>query len=166
MWNDPLGYLITFRTRGSWLHGDQRGSVSRHRNKFGTKYLPPETNWLETNGQRLKISPVTSSAAQRRAVEDAIKDTCARRNWSLVAINARTNHVHSVVRIGETKPESALNAFKANATRLMRERGLWSENGSPWVDKGSKRWLWNEKAVGKAAEYVITGQGDDLPDFT
>src|SRR5260370_25636817 len=24
----PLGYLITFRTYGTWLHGDQRGSRS------------------------------------------------------------------------------------------------------------------------------------------
>src|ERR1044072_9524581 len=30
MWNDtdiPLGHLITFRTYGSWVHGDERGSV-------------------------------------------------------------------------------------------------------------------------------------------
>ena len=24
----PLGYLITFRTYGTWLHGDKRGSVN------------------------------------------------------------------------------------------------------------------------------------------
>jgi hypothetical protein len=32
MWNDtdlPLGYLITFRCYGSWLHGDKRGSIDR-----------------------------------------------------------------------------------------------------------------------------------------
>src|SRR5438093_13756827 len=30
MWNDtdlPLGYLITFRCYGTWLHGDERGSI-------------------------------------------------------------------------------------------------------------------------------------------
>lgn len=38
-WDDsdqPLAYFITFRTHGTWLHGDQRGSVDRHgRNVFG-----------------------------------------------------------------------------------------------------------------------------------
>jgi hypothetical protein len=28
----PLAYLITLRTFGTWLHGDERGSVSRKRN--------------------------------------------------------------------------------------------------------------------------------------
>jgi hypothetical protein len=30
MWNDrdiPLAYLTTFRCYGTWLHGDDRGSV-------------------------------------------------------------------------------------------------------------------------------------------
>ena len=32
----PLAYLITFRTYGTWLHGDARGSVDREHNVFGT----------------------------------------------------------------------------------------------------------------------------------
>ena len=32
----PLGYLITFRGYGTWLHGDRRGSVDRFHNRFGT----------------------------------------------------------------------------------------------------------------------------------
>jgi hypothetical protein len=26
----PLAYLITIRTYGTWLHGDEKGSVDRH----------------------------------------------------------------------------------------------------------------------------------------
>ena len=32
MWNDtdiPLAYLISFRCYGTWLHGDERGSIDR-----------------------------------------------------------------------------------------------------------------------------------------
>ena len=58
-----------------------------------------------------------------------------------------------------------LNAFKANATRKMRENGCWTSESSPWADKGSKRYLWNEASVARAIEYVLFGQGDDLPDF-
>ena len=37
----PLAYLITFRSYGTWLHGDERGSVDRFHNVYGTPRLPP-----------------------------------------------------------------------------------------------------------------------------
>ena len=80
-------------------------------------------------------------------------------------MNVRTNHVHTVVSIGTRKPEIALNAFKANATRKMRESICWINKLSPWADKGSNRYLWNEQSVGRAIEYVLFAQGDELPDF-
>jgi len=80
-------------------------------------------------------------------------------------MNVRTNHVHVVVSIGAKKPKFALNALKANATRQMRQDGGWQMDHSPWVDKGSKRRLWNERSVARAIDYVINGQGDDLPEF-
>ncbi len=146
MWNDtdiPLAYLITFRSYGTWLHGDERGSVSRFRNKYKSARLPPEEKWLKTNTQRLKSDIVVLDATQRQCVDEATRETCNVRRWHLYAINVRTNHAHVVVAIGEKKPEIALNAFKANATRKMREHGCWQSARSPWSDKGSKRYLWN-----------------------
>ncbi|PYT00330.1 MAG: hypothetical protein DMF63_07090 [Acidobacteria bacterium] len=165
-WNDndvPVAYFITFRARGTWLHGDKRGSVSRHRNAYGSPYLPPEPSWHATNRARLKVKPVKLEADRRRATLDAIKETCEKRNWLLEASNIRTNHVHTVVRIGLKSPDIALNAFKANATRTMRERRLWLDEGSPWADKGSKRRLWTEEHVAAACAYVLYEQGDPLP---
>jgi hypothetical protein len=37
----PLAYLISFRTYGTWLHGDNRGSTSRKQNKYGTPRIAP-----------------------------------------------------------------------------------------------------------------------------
>jgi REP element-mobilizing transposase RayT len=168
MWNDtdiPLAYLITFRTYGTWLHGDARGSVNRFRNQYKSRRLPPEPRWLEINTERLAGEIVLLNAVQRNCIEAAIKETCTFRKWDLLAINVRTNHVHTVASIGSKKPEIALNAFKANATRRMRESGCWISDKSPWADKGSKRYLWNEQSVQRAIEYVLFGQGDDLPDF-
>ena len=168
MWNDadiPLAYLITFRSYGTWLHGDERGSVNRFRNQFNARRLPPERTWLAINTQRLKGDVVLLNAAQRDCVEDAVRETCRIRKWDLQAVNVRTNHVHVVVSIGTKKPEIALNAFKANATRKMRESVCWINKLSPWADKGSNRYLWNEQSVGRAIEYVLFGQGDELPDF-
>jgi len=44
----------------------------------------------------------------------------------------------------------------------MREAGLWPYDHSPWVDKGSKRKLWNEKDINSACNYVEYEQGEDL----
>ena len=105
------------------------------------------------------------TAAQRESVARAIRETCAIRNWLLRALNVRTNHVHTVVSIGQTKPERALNAFKSNATRQMREDGFWQQQHRPWAYEVSKRNLWNERSIERAVDYIINGQGDELPEF-
>jgi REP element-mobilizing transposase RayT len=103
-------------------------------------------------------------AGQRKVIEAAIRETCDFRNWSLFAFNVRTNHIHTVV-TANRKSDVVLNAFKANATRKLRERALWQHPFSPWARKGSKRKLWNERSIAQAIDYVLYGQGNDLPDF-
>ena len=168
MWNDtdiPLAYLISFRCYGTWLHGDERGSIDRFHNRYRSPFIRPNKKWHEHNKQKLSGPAVRLDAGRRAAVEAAIRETCDVRQWLLRAVNVRTNHAHSVVSIGATKPERALNAFKAYATRKMRENGCWLSEHSPWADKGSKRRLWTQRSVERAIDYVINGQGDDLPDF-
>ena len=168
MWNDtdvPLAHLITFRSYGTWLHGDKRGSIDREHNQYKAAYAPANDNRSRHNRGMLKSTPVVLNASQRSSVEKAIRETCEFRRWTLHAMNVRTNHAHTVVSIGTTKSELALNAFKANATRQMRQDGCWTKSHSPWVDKGSRRHLWNERSLERAIDYVINGQGDELPDF-
>ena len=168
MWNNtetPLAYFISFRSYGTWLHGDNRGSIDRFNNRYRSPYIPPSETWRSHNQRTLRAQPLILKAPHRKAIEEAIRETCEVRNWHLQAINVRTNHVHTVVSAGLKKPSIVLNAFKANATRQLREDGLWAHSFSPWADKGSKRSLWNERSVAKAIDYVVNGQGDDLPDF-
>jgi REP element-mobilizing transposase RayT len=138
MWNDtdlPLGYLITFRSYGTWLHGDERGSIDRFHNHYKSPYLPPSERRRYLNDSQLKSQPLTLDIEQRGSVDNAIREVCEHRRWLLRAINVRTNHVHVVVSIGETKPGHALNALKAYATRRMRQDGNWKEEHSPWADR-------------------------------
>ena len=123
MWNDtdlPLGYLITFRCYGTWLHGDERGSVDRFHNRYKSPYLPRSERRRDLNRNKLKGEPGSLDARQRQSVEGAIREVCEHRQWFLRALNVRTNHVHVVVSIGPVEPERALNAFKAYSTRRMR----------------------------------------------
>jgi REP element-mobilizing transposase RayT len=168
VWNDtdiPLAYLITFRTFGTWLHGDERGSIDRFHNQYKSSRIAPNPKWSEYNKNLANRNPVVLNAEQRNAIEEAIVEVCNYRNWGLKAINVRTNHVHAVVAINLTKPEKALNDFKSYATRKMRRNNCWQSEKSPLSDKGSKRYLWNEQSVGLACDYVVNGQGDELPDF-
>ncbi|MEO6391873.1 MAG: transposase [Pyrinomonadaceae bacterium] len=168
MWNDtetPLAYFISFRCYGTWLRGDERGSIDRFHNEYGSPYIPQNDALRNHHEGLMKGDPVKLDAKRRNAVSSAIRDTCAKRGWELLAYNVRTNHVHTVVCGGSKKSSLVLNAFKANATRQLREEALWTETYSPWADKGSRRRLWNEQSVARAIDYVVNGQSNDLPNF-
>ena len=166
-WNNsdiPLAYLITSRTYGTWLAGDERGSVDRFHNKYGSPRA--ESNLIREQQQvkKLKSEPFLLNGRCRRVVRSAICEVCQFRGWPLHAVNVRTNHGHAVVGAVDLS-DKVLGDLKAYSTRRLRDTGNWLNSHSPWVDKGSKRNLWNEDQISKAVEYVIFGQGDDLPDF-
>jgi REP element-mobilizing transposase RayT len=166
-WNDtdePLAYLITFRTYGTWLAGDQRGSIDRYHNKFGHPRAVESETREEIHTSRLKSPPFILNALGRRAVTEAIEEVCAFRGWPIVALAVRTNHVHTVVP-AVTQSAKMLNDFKSYSTRRLRESGQWTMDHSPWVDKGSRRYLWNAAHVELAKNYVLYGQGGPLPEF-
>jgi REP element-mobilizing transposase RayT len=158
----PLGYLITFRTYGTWLHGDKRGSVDRFHNRFGAPRISHNERWQKYNRKALSQPPVKLRRRQRSAIEEAIRETCKIRKWGFWVTNIRSNHVHTVVS-APCKPEKILAAFKANATRKLRESGCWHSSRSPWVDRGSKKYLWTERDVINAVVYVEYDQGEPLP---
>ena len=167
-WDDnqfPLAYFVTFRTFGTWLHGEKRGTVDRHgRNVYGTERIGLDPMFSVTMERNMNSEPVFLNGKQRATVERAIRDVCAIRNYSLVAINVRTNHAH-VVASGARSPKSMMSAFKANATRELKEAGLVAKDRTIWSRGGSTIYLWKQHQVASAVDYVITGQGADLPKF-
>lgn len=166
-WDDnqfPLGYLISFRTYGTWVHGDERGSVNRKQNRYGTPRIAPNPRLEISERAHLKHPPVILNAWQRPVVEAAVREVCEHRGYQLRAINVRTNHVRTVVSAA-VKPEPILEAFQAYATRKLRQKRLIPRNVKPWSRHGSTRYLWKEMHVERAIDYVLFGQGDDLPSF-
>ena len=167
MWNDtnePIAYLITFRTYGTWLHGDERGSIDKYHNKYQMPPAVVSRNRETIHRERLKSPPFLLDARSRSIVEKAIEEVCEFRNWSLLGLEVRTNHVHSV-NTATGASSKMLNDFKAYSTRRLRENGCWNYEHSPWVDKGSRRMLWTDEHVAKAVDYVLDGQGEPLPEF-
>ena len=154
----PLAYLITFRCYGTWLHGDGRGSYRRnHRLIEGVSRVAPSPSLNMAERRQLKHVPITLDAEQRAIVEEAMRNVCRHRGYRMCAINVRTNHVHTVVS-ARKDPESVLNAFQGYSTRGLRKRGRLSADVKPWARHGSTIYLWKERDVESAIDYVLNGQ--------
>ena len=154
----PIAYLITFRTYGTWLPGDERGWVHRDANVFDTPFLAPRKGLRNASTQAIEEPAPTFDANARRIIEDALRDACAHRGWELRAVNVRTNHVHCVISADST-PEAVMRILKARATRLLHERRAIRGHMKPWSRHGSTIYLWNEKQLADACNYVMEYQG-------
>ena len=160
-----LAYLITFRCYGTWLHGDERGSVGRKgSNIFGEAKIGPSTTLRRIDAEKVDGPVMHLGSVERRVVESAIREVCIVRGYSLYALNVRTNHVHLVVS-NAGKVERMMDSFKAYSTRALRAANLITEDTRPWSRHGSTRYLWTEKHIDTAIEYVVDGQGGELPAF-
>lgn len=158
----PMAYLITFRCYGTWLHGDERGSMDRKfHNRYRSPMITPDPNLIASRERLLKSPPFLLGPREREIVEAAIKETCHFRGYLLHAHNIRTEHAHAV--IGNSgKPERIMSALKANATRALRSAGLLGSEDPAWSRHGSTKYLWTEADITNAVDYVLYSQGDEL----
>jgi hypothetical protein len=153
MVNPPLGYFITFRTYASWLHGDERGSVDRTHNRFGTPMLSPYRGREAFDQRERAAAPFELGGVQIGIVDGAIRAVVVHRGWTLHALNVRTNHAHVVVTASQT-PERVMNTLKSWATRRLRESGLVDESQPVWSRHGSTIYLFRPEKMAEKIRYV------------
>ncbi|MCL2346710.1 MAG: transposase [Planctomycetaceae bacterium] len=153
MYNTPLAYFITFTCYGTWLHGDERGSVDDEHNKYGHEFVAFDMNRLGQSSVNMKGDALTLDAKQRRLITDAIQNVCEYRQWKLLKVSVRTNHVHVVVS-ADIKPENVMLDFKRYATRRLVDANEIPSGTKLWTRHGSTRYLWNEDSVANACRYV------------
>jgi len=159
----PIAYFLTFRTYGSWLHGEEKGSVDRKLHNIpGTPFLQPNEALVSNERNSCKQSPVIFNWRQRKLIEQTIGEVCEHNKWLLHAVNARMEHIHVVV-TAIKPPEPIMNSLKSWCTRKLRENKLLAEDTKPWSRHGSTRYLWDEKALHDTCRYVLEFQ-DDKPD--
>ncbi|MEK7723729.1 MAG: transposase [Acidobacteriota bacterium] len=163
-YNDfPLAYLLTLRTYGTWLHGDERLSVERHGfNIYGTPKIEPNPILKNQMAKNLKHKPLLLDDNQRKIVATAIKDVCNHRGYDLQAINVRSNHLHCVVS-AQKHPKLLADASKSYATRHLRQNRLIDSETKVWTRGRSRRYLWKLRHVSLAIAYVLYDQGDIIP---
>ena len=159
---EPLAYFLTFTGYATWLHGDRRGSVDRNTAGYGAPTLIEDSRrehyerTVAAKGPRMAFG-----RSARDAIDEEIRAVCIRRDWYLHALNVRTNHVHAVVSANVPVNE-VMTAFKANSTRVLRERSLVGPSASVWTRHGSTPYLWSDKEIEDACNYVVGQQGVPL----
>lgn len=160
---EPIAYFLTFTTYGTWLHGDERGSVDDRHNLFGLPRAVPDPSRHQRTSHKLKWPPFTLDARSRGIVELTIEQVSMHRKWNLVAANVRTNHVHIVVVAGHSA-DRTLADCKAWCTRRLREAGsLDPPERQVWTEGGSTRMVFDAQGLAAVVHYTKFGQGPDLP---
>ena len=155
-------WFVTFTTYGTWLPGDERGSVSdlpdgrggvvRH-NHVGEPYDGGDPGRRADADAARKEPVVRLSAAQAAAVLAQLRETAAHRGWVLHAASVAANHVHALVEVfDDPAPGRVRNDLKAYASRPLNRsagrRRTW------WTDRGSVRKKPTAGAVFAAVAYV------------
>lgn len=153
----PLAYLITFTTYGTWLHGNRAGSIWKDSVTSKTKLIASEPKLEASEAGRLKNASFVMDAEHRKAVLDSILEVCFFRNWDAYAVHVRTNHAHAVVSTN-LQPEKVMNDFKVYATRALRKKCRMLPR-KIWTRHGSTKYLWNERELSDAVQYVRDQQG-------
>lgn len=154
----PIAYLITFTTYGTWLHGDERGSVNKEHNQYGCAFVSPNPSLQMKEQTALRNPPVVLEKKLRKVVLEAILWVCKFRGWLAHAVHVRSNHVHIVVS-GDEKPEKMMVGFKAYATRVLTKQNRGGVINRYWANHGSTKYIWDEETLASAVNYVKNKQG-------
>ena len=159
---EPLGYLLTWTTYGTWLPGDERGWVKRHEGH----QLPDRPRRLEALA-RMAEDACRLNLSERRLVEETVGEHCRLRQWALHAVNCRSNHVHVVV-TARAQPDEIRRQLKAWTARKLKQIRSESDTTSSelptaareqwWTERGSKRYLNDEESLEAAILYVRDAQ--------
>ncbi len=157
----PLAYFITVGTYGTRLHGDDRLTIDRNHNTFGTPRVPPNPAKLSAERDRLKHPPTILTPQATKIVEQTIREVCTHRLWHLFDVAARTTHFHAIITAPVTA-ERVMNDLKAYATRRLREAALIPKDHQVWAQHGSTPHLYTNTELAAAIDYVHNRQGPPL----
>ena len=103
-----LALFTTWTTYGTWLPGDERGWFDSH----AGLQEPNLMRQLESAFRMTEVA-VTLDSAQRKIVEMTITKHCEIRQWTLIALNCRSNHIHVIIAGFQGDIEVPREQFKA-----------------------------------------------------
>ena len=157
--SEPLAYFLTWTTYGTWLPGDSRGWVNRHRK--GGVIVETPCPALESYARDLmKDPPVVLDLKMREAADAAMRQACRELRWTIHALDVRSNHVHVVVTACNARPGKVMGILKVRGTQALNALRLGGDRDRWWTRDGSKRILTTPAFVEAAIQYVLS---QDVP---
>lgn len=153
MSTDTIALFLTWTVYGTFLPGDCRGW--RHRTKG---HMPRRQALERWHHDRLQHPVITLNANMRFTVEEAVEEISTFRSWRLLAVSARSNHVHVVLESSNYSPFLVRDQLKAKSTFELRRRfDIWRSR-PVWSAKGDIEFLDNEQDIERCILYVAEAQ--------
>ena len=150
--NDTKCYFITWTTYGTWLPGDARGLRKR---RGGYQISRPQLEeWCR---KQMRGEAVLLALHDREAVENSCRDHCQHRGWTLIAVAARSNHVHAIV-ISDAAPAITRDQLKANCTLGLRRQVQPLAVARTWTRLGDVEILDTDEDIEACLIYVTESQ--------
>lgn len=153
----PLAYFLTWTTYANHLRGHRSGSTDHRRDQQGNAQILPSTRLEQRERNRLSGRPYTLTPQARTVVAQAISTHAGFKQWEILAIEVRSNHVHLLIR-SSTPPEAVMTSCKRWATKALRETSLLGKDAKAWTRHGSTRWINDEDSLIKAFQYITEFQ--------
>lgn len=161
--SEPRAYFITFTCHGTWLHGDERGSVDKEHNQPSQPFLPPNPGLHRKEAE--SCVPYYMDEPRRKIALQALVDWARKKEWKLWAVHVRSNHIHIVITALGKEVERVMNELKAAISRKMNRAYPTEASQTRWTRHGSTRYLWKEDGVAAAVHYVLHGQGEPMASY-
>jgi REP element-mobilizing transposase RayT len=149
---------ITFGAYGARLHGDERPTVDRAHNVYGTPFLGPDRDRNAREHALCAGEPVRLTGAQRAFIEHVMPSLCARGGWWFLTCAAGPDHVHILLdadpRIHGKRIHPLLKRW---LTQALDER--WTcpkrpDGQSWWGEGGSNKAVKDEAYLRNALAYI------------
>ena len=151
----PIAYMLTWTTYGSWLQGDKRGYV-----KDGL-ILPENKALNRANRANMASAPVTLTHRQRRIAEDALRTEADTLGQEIYAVALGKNHLHLVVNSNGLDAGRSASHYK-NAARLAIQADGFC--GRLWTSGFSKRYCFDQRQLQVLIGYVDGHNKSPTPD--
>jgi REP element-mobilizing transposase RayT len=173
-----LTWLLTNTTYGTWLPGDERGSVTSVRDRRASDPVTaarlehdrpgepwePSREGLRRSAQKLMKGPsIYLTLRQAETLLAQFLETAEHREWVMLAASIMANHYHLVIQASDDwRADRILADLKAYATRRLSSAYGPPASETWWTGKGSTRWLRDDRAIADGIDYVVYKQPQPL----
>jgi REP-associated tyrosine transposase len=131
------------------------GPATKTRGRKSTAHRMHDHAERKEAKQALRYPPVEFTGVQAKRVAEGFAWEAEEGAYSIHACAVLPEHVHLVIGRHTRDVRRIVAHLKARATRLLRSRGQWHQDGRPvWGEHGWNVFLNDAEAVEDAIEYV------------